>query len=103
MRARSWEIGTRSSAAASLRASQKGASSEMDVRCPAIVKERLTGRIVAAPQDLAAPTGRRAPAGAPGRARGAASVFAFGPAFLAPHAIEALRFQFALGGILGAL
>ena len=44
MRAIRRETGTPSSAAAALRASQKAASSEIDVRWPPMVKERLAGR-----------------------------------------------------------
>ena len=103
MRAISCETGTPSSPAACLRASQNGASSEMEVRCPAMVKERLTGLIVAPRGSLPRRQAQPSPSPRGRRACDGSSVLAFGAAFLAPHAVEPMRIQGALRGVLGAL
>ena len=48
MRAISLATGTSSAAAAAFNASQNSPSSEIDVRWPAMLNERLTGRLIAA-------------------------------------------------------
>src|SRR5262245_16305265 len=106
----SLEIGTPSCAAASLSASQNGASSEMEVRWPPIVKERLAGRpemVGDRPAPLESPGGGSTerilvPDRSIGR-RPLPSVAPLGLGVVAPGALEPARLQRPLGGGLGAL
>src|SRR3977135_3376182 len=105
MRPISLPTGMPSAVAAAFSASQNAASSEIDVRWPAMVNERLTGRLIAAPSCVtAAAMLARPPWRDPRAAMGPArSLVALGRAILPPEAIEAARLQSSLGGTLVAL
>src|SRR5688572_23132274 len=89
----------RSWRAAAFNASQNGASSEIDVRCPPMVNERLTGRLML---DAKVPRfGNRLP---PASTKlSAYSIVALGAPLVAVGAVQPPRFQHAFAGTLSAL
>src|SRR5207237_354584 len=95
-----------SAAAAVFSASQNAVSREIDVRWPAMVNERLTGRLIAARPccvTAAEPLQQLPGRGVQAAVGPAWSLVTLGCTVLAPQPIEAPRLQGLLGGTLVAL